>query len=161
MASTYGYTTEITDNCAKAVGDSLPISRKHSVMICQTIRGLPIGKAKTILERVIAKEQPIAFTRHNKQVPHRKGDMASGRFPIKACTHILHLIKSAEANAQYKGLSTGNLVIKQANAQKGPGVVRFGRRRVDAKRTHLEIVVEERKKAKETKTAKPKAEATQ
>lgn len=147
----YGYTTEITDNCAKAVGTSLPISRKHGVMICQALRGKTLPKAKKLLERVINKKEAIAFTRYNKEMPHRPGNMAAGRYPVKACAHVLTIIKSAEANAQYKGLSTGNLIIKQANAQRGPSTVRYGRRRNDAKRTHIEIVVEEIKKAKEAK----------
>lgn len=150
----YGYTTEITDNCAKAVGDNLPISHKQSVMICQAIRGKHINRAKNILEDVIDMREAIAFTRYNKDMAHRPGNMAAGRYPVKACEHILNIIKSAEANAQYKGLSTGNLIIKQANAQKGPGVVRYGRRRNDAKRTHIEIVLEEHKKPAK---AKPEA----
>ena len=84
--------------------------------------------------------------------------MAAGRYPIKACQHILALLESAESNAQFKGLSTADLIVTHISAQKGPDTWRYGRHiRRQAKRTHIEIILEERKKAKEEKPAKKKA----
>ncbi len=144
--SGYKYSTEITEKCAKAVGIALPVSRKDTVNICNSLRGLQVPKAKTLLENVTKLKQAIPFTRYNQEMAHRKGPMACGRFPVKACGQILKLLKSAEANAQFKGLSTANLVIKHISAQKGPTTMRYGRRRNLTKRTHVELVVEERKK---------------
>lgn len=144
--SWYKYSTSLNDNCAKAVGLALPVSRKHTIMVCQAVRGLSVPKAKLLLEGTTKLKTPIPFTRFNQEIPHRKGSLASGRFPAKAAKHVLDIIKSAEANAQFKGLSTGNLIVKHASAQKGPTTLSMGRQRRLAKRTHVEIVLEEIKK---------------
>ena len=149
----YKYSTQITENCAKVVGISLPISRKHGFAICKFIRGLALPKAKKFLEEVISLKRPVPFTKFTDGLGHKPG-IAAGRYPVKASTYVLKLLKSVEANAQVKGLSTANLIIKHIVAQNAPGVMRSGRRQRDAKRTHIEIVVEEVKKKKEEKPAK-------
>ncbi|MBS3147870.1 50S ribosomal protein L22 [Candidatus Woesearchaeota archaeon] len=140
----YKYSTELTQNCAKGVGVALPISRKESVMVCQAIRGMQVGKAKKLLEDVVALKKPIAFTRYNMDMGHKHG-IAAGRFPVSACSQILKLLQSVEANAQFKGLSTAGLIVRHASAQKGPTAYHSGRQRTKAKRTHIELVVEEKK----------------
>lgn len=146
----YKYGTKAAGNCAKAVGVGLPISFKQSLMICNAIRGLSIDRAKRVLEDAIDLKQPIRFTRFTNGLGHKKG-MAAGRYPVKACAHILELVRSAEANAQFKGLSA-NLLVKHVAAQQGPGIMRYGRRAMQAKRTHVEIIVEEVKKEKKPAT---------
>jgi len=141
----YSYSTTITENNAKAVGIGLPISRKQSINICNKLRGMNVQKAKHLLENVTKMKEAIPMTRFNKDMGHKAG-MAAGRYPIKACQQILDLLKSAEANAQFKGLGTANLAIKHVSAQKGVSTQRHGRRRTDAKRTHIELVLEEVKK---------------
>ena len=124
----YKYSTEIKENYAKAVGVSLPVSLKQAVMVCAFIRGKSIDKVKDYLAGVVKTKKPIPFTRFNKDMAHRKG-MAAGRFPIKTAQNILDLVKSAESNAQFKGLSTVNLIVLHASAQKGQSTWRFGRHR--------------------------------
>ena len=155
----YKYSIRIGENCAKAVGIALPISRKQSIMICKFIRNKNVPLAKKHLAEVILKKRAVPFTRFNDDMGHRPG-MASGRYPIKACQNILALLESAEANAQFKGLNTADLVVTHVSAQKGPDTWRYGRHiRRQAKRTHIEIVLEEKKtvkKEKKAKRAKPK-----
>ncbi len=146
----YTYSTQPIENSAKAVGLALPISRKQCVNICNTLRGMNVQKAKKLLEQVIDKKKAISYTVYNKNTGHKAG-MGPGSYPVTACQNILGLLKSAEANAQFKGLSTGNLVIRNASAQKGPSTYHFGRQRTKAKRTHVELVLEEVKEAKTTK----------
>ena len=141
----YTYSTKMTENCAKAVGLGLPISRKDSTMVCKAVRGMTVPKAKKFLEEVVALKKAVPFTKYNMDLAHRAG-MASGKYPVKVCSHILKLLKGAEANAQFKGLSTASLVVKHAVAQKGPTTMRFGRQRAQAKRTHIELVLEEVKR---------------
>ncbi|MCX6708763.1 MAG: 50S ribosomal protein L22 [Candidatus Woesearchaeota archaeon] len=141
----YRYSTKITENCAKAVGVSLPISLKKGTMVCQAVRGMNVQKAKKLLEDAINLKKAIPFTRYNHNVAHKAG-MAGGRFAVKTCEEILDLLKSAEANAQFKGLSTGNLIIRHASTQKGPTTQRYGRKRTKTKRAHVEFVLEEVKK---------------
>ena len=102
-------------------------------------------KAKKLLEEVIVLKRAIRFTKYNDNMGHQAG-MASGAYPVSTCTHILKILKNAEANAQFKGLSTANLIIKHANAQTGPTTSRMGRKRVQAKRTHIELILEEVKR---------------
>ena len=61
----YNYSIQLPENSAKAVGLALPISRKQSVNICKTLRGMNVQKAKKLLEQVIAKKKPISFTKYN------------------------------------------------------------------------------------------------
>lgn len=150
----YKYSTSIGKNCAKAVGLALPVSLKQSVMICRFIRNKKVQLAKKHLSDVILKKRAIPFTRFGGDVGHKPG-MASGRFPVKACKNILALLESAEANAQFKGLSTADLIIRHASAQKGPDTWHYGRKiRRQAKRAHIELVLEERKTAKKEKKQK-------
>ena len=141
----YGYVAEVKENNAKAVGLALPISRKESMMVCEALRGMNVQRAKAYLVDVMALKKPVAYTRYNMDVGHKRG-MAAGRFPASACKHILGVLKNAEPNAQFKGLSAGNLIVKSAVSQKGPKAYHFGRQRTTAKRAHIEIVLEEGKK---------------
>lgn len=151
----YKYSAKINENCAKAMGVSLHISRKHGFAICKALRGLALPKAKKYMEDVLAFKRPIPFTKFTDGVGHKPG-IAAGRYPVKACSSILKMLNSVEANAQFKGLSTANLIIKHIVAQKAAGVLRSGRRRREAKRNHIEIIVEEIKKKAAVKKSKKK-----
>jgi len=80
-----------------------------------------------MLEKVIQKKQAVPYKRYLKDIPHRKGNIATGRYPIKASRVILDLIKSAESNAKNKGMSS-NLVISHISAHKGNAQSRYGRK---------------------------------
>lgn len=143
---------------ARALARDVEISTKISIEIAKWLNGRTTAKAKTLLENVLLKTQAVPFTRFTNGVGHRKGaGIAAGRFPDKAATKFLELIKSVETNAQAKGLSS-NLKIIQLLANKGSDQFRSGRqRRRSFKRTHLEIVVEEQEeKKKEDKKASKK-----
>ena len=124
---------------------NLVISMKASVEVCRFIRNKPIDTAKKILERVIEKKQAIPYKRYLRSIPHRKGNMATGRYPINTSKTILSLIKSAEANAMNKGMSQ-NLIISHISAHKGQTQSRYGRKMgKKAKRTHIKIILQEKK----------------
>ena len=137
------------ENMAKAVGRSLPISTKQAIEICDFIRHKSVTNAKAILNDVLNEKKAIQFKRFNADMGHKKG-IGPGRYPKKTSKEILRLLETAEANAQFKGLNTTNMVIKQLIANKAGKQWHFGRkRRRKMKRTHIEVIVEE--KAKETK----------
>ncbi len=149
--TTYRYTTQAAANEAKAVGVALPISYKQSYEVAKFIRGKNVQLAKKMLEDVMAMKRPVPMTRFHGDTGHKHG-MAAGRFTTKTCAYILKLLKSAESNAQFKGLSTAGLVVRHVAAQRGPTSFRYGRhRRRQAKRAHVEIVVAEVKEKKEAK----------
>ncbi len=141
----YNYAVKVKENCAKAMGVSMPVSHKKAILVCNFIRHKTVAKAKALLQDVIEQKRPVPYTRFNDGVGHRKG-MNAGRYPIDTCKHILALLESAESNAQFKGLSTGNLVVMHTCAQRGPTTWHYGRhKRREAKRAHVEIVLEEKK----------------
>lgn len=161
----YKYSTPAQENQARAVGTSLPVSTKQAREVCAWLRGRPVGKAKQMLAAVIQAKLAVPFKRYCHNVGHRHG-MAAGRYPGKTAGAILTILESAEANAQFKGLS-GDLVVRHIHAQIGPTIPRGGRRRKEGKRTHVEIVLQTaakqekkaRRAARSPKTEVPKAEA--
>lgn len=138
---------------ARAVGMALPISVKQSVEICNYIRNKNVSSAKKMLQDVIEKKAAVPFKRYNFDLGH-KTKVGPARYPEKASKEFIKLIDNAEANAQFKGLNTSNLVIAHASAHKAGKAWHFGRKsRRRMKRTNLEIVVEEKSKT-EGKAAK-------
>ena len=114
-----GYTTEADpDTSAKAIGKEMPISPKFTREICGMVRGMKVNNAIKTLEGVIALETPVPLKRYNKRVSHKQG-VGPGRYPKKAATAVLGVIKSAVANAEYKGLNTDEMVISTISASRG------------------------------------------
>lgn len=156
---TQKYSRELYDkeNMARVIGKSLPISTKFCVEICNLIRYKNTTQAKKILNETISLKKAIPFKMFNGGLAHKRS-IGPGRFPKKAATEIVNLLESVEANAQFKGLNTSNLSIIHINAHLASRPWHYGRqRRRKSKRTHLEIVVAERKteeKPKENKDSK-------
>ena len=152
----YSKKIEAEENIAKAVGISLPISTKQSIEICNFIRRKTLEKAKQIMVDVINKKIAVPFKKFSDNIGHKRGKIAAGRYPKKSCGEILKLLESVEANAQFKGLNTSNLVIIHMCAQKAARPWHYGRqRRRKMKRTNIEVIVEEKViKKKEKENAK-------
>jgi len=152
MGNNYSAKDYNKENMARAIGISLDISFKQSIEICNFIRNKNVNHVKEVLNKVISQELAIPFRRFNNNMGHKK-NIAAGRYPKKASTEILNLINHVEANAQFKGLNTANLVITHINANKSSKVMHFGRKRSrEAKKTNVEIVV--REKAEDKKSSK-------
>src|SRR3989344_6706545 len=122
---------------AKVIAKDLPISWKQSVELCDFVRNNPLSKAKTKLQNVISMKAPAPYKKYVQSMPHRRGNMATGRYPIKAATHLLHVLNSAEANAEVKGLDVKNLIITKLIANKAGNQPHYGRNRRNMKRTHI------------------------
>ncbi len=154
----YGYIMQSYDpkTQAKAVSLSMPISTKKTVEMCLRIRGKELAKAQAYLRRVIALEQPVAYTRHNSGGAGHKPGMAVGRYPVKTAQFVLKLLEQVEANAENKGLNPKSLAITHIAAQFAGKSWHYGRqRRRRMKRTTVEVVVAERE-AKKPYTKKEK-----
>ncbi|UCC93886.1 MAG: 50S ribosomal protein L22 [Thermoplasmata archaeon] len=114
-----GYTVDIDpETSARAIGRELPISPKHSIVICRHIKGWPLERAKDFLADVIAKKAPVPDTRYGSS-GHRRGKVGPGRFPEKAARQILKVLEGAEANAEYKGLVVDDMYIAHSAASRG------------------------------------------
>lgn len=134
------------ENMARAIGTALPISMKQSVEICRFIESRNANDAKKMLQSVIDKKTAVPFLRFNRDLGHKKR-VGPARYPEKASNHIIKLIESAEANAQFKGLNTSNLVIAHISAHRSGKTWHYGRQsRRRMKRTNIEIIVEEKSK---------------
>ncbi len=149
--------TASNEHLARAKANNLHISTKHSIEICRHLRYKTTNTSKKILEDTIALKTPIPFQRFNRDVGHKPG-MAAGRYPKKAAQDVLKLIKTVEANAQFKGLNTSNLKITKILANKASIPITGGRHRNATKRTNLEIEVIETKEKKKPKKVKVKEE---
>ena len=133
------------EKISKAIGRDLPISTKQSIEICNYIRGKSVKRSKTILQKTIEKNMAIPFRKFNKDMGHKRGNIAAGRYPIKSCSNILKILNSAESNAINKGLNANNLFVKNAIPNRASRPYHSGRKiRRKIKRTHIEIILEER-----------------
>ena len=131
-----------------ANANNLPISTKVSVEISSFIRGKSIERAKKILENVIKMKEAIPYKRYNQEMPHRKGKIATGRYPVKACKEFLNLLSSVKSNAKDNSMNP-DLLIDHISAHRGPFQWHGGRkRRRKMKSTHLKISVVEKKETK-------------
>lgn len=148
------------ESVAKCVGLDLPISTKAAVHLCSFLRGKSVEEAKKLLEEVMQKTSAVPYGRYNDNVGHRKG-IGPGRYPVKASAIFKTLIQSVEANAQNKGLNTSQLTIVHICAHNAPLRWHFGRwRRRRMKRTHVEIVVQE-KPVSQKEPRRPKKTTTE
>lgn len=140
---------------ASVMGKNLSISTKHARVISNYIRGKKLAWAKQKLNLVLNYKNALPFTVHNKKIGHRKGHIGSGRYPINATKEVLSLLNSAEHNALDKGLDTEALYISSIIPNQAARPFHTGRqRRVKMKRTHLQIILEEKIDEKKTTNKK-------
>ncbi len=149
----YSYAEELAGNQVKASVRDLRVSFKEMVELVRELRGKSLEEARRILEDVISLRRPIPFKRYKKGVGHRRQlqGWKAGRYPVKAAKLVMKLLKSAEANAEQKGLDTERLFIRHIAAQQGPKLRRFfprafGRATPKIEQlVHVEVVLEERR----------------
>ncbi|GFP85485.1 60S ribosomal protein l17-1 [Phtheirospermum japonicum] len=94
----------VTKSC-KAMGSDLRVHFKNTRETTHVIRKLPLTKAKSYLEDVLAHKQAIPFTRFCQGVcqtalAKNKHSNGQGRWPVKFAKFILDLLKNAESNAE-------------------------------------------------------------
>jgi ribosomal protein L22 len=117
----------------------------------------PLAKAKAMLQRVIEGKEAVPFKRFT-EMGHRPGKIMTGRYPLNACTSILGMLNTIEANAQVQGLNVNELVISMIASNKASTQWHYGRNhRRKMKKCHIDMEVSEMaikatpKKASESK----------
>ncbi len=128
--------TEDKPKKTKAIvnGKNLPISTKYAVAVCNYIRGKNIDEAISMLEQVALFKKAVPM---KGEIPHRKGRIMSGKYPIKAVKEFIILLKSLNANAIVNELELEKYVVFcKANVAPRP-YRRFGRTKF--KRTHVQL----------------------
>jgi large subunit ribosomal protein L22 len=146
----YTYREEPGVNVARARGSEIPISPKKTYEVLNAIRGLPLAKARRILEDAVALKKAIPFRRYNQETAHHTG-VGPGRYPVKVAKNVLQLLKNAEENAEYDSLDTDLLYVKVAASGRGrirKATMPRAQGRATAwneQTTNIEIVLAERK----------------
>ena len=118
-----------TTKFSRAYGSSLSISTKNSIRLCRKLSGMNIRKGKRFLENLLSEKQSLG-----------------GKYYTNAASEISSLLKSAETNAEFKGLDTERLII-HASAHKGFTFFRPRRmkmRRDKKKVTNIQVVLVEK-----------------
>ena len=112
-------------------GNNLGISKKHSMAICDYIRGKQIENMIADLEKVVSLKRPIPM---RGEIPHRKGNIMSGRYPVNASKVFIKLLKTLNANCSVNGLENPRITAAIANDASRPfkrgGSMRFKRTNV-------------------------------
>ena len=114
---------------ARAYGRALRISTKSSTVVCRAVSGKNLVKGKRILQDLVDQKRSL-----------------EGKYYTNASKQILNVIKSAEANAEFKGLDLGRLVMF-ASAHKGFTFMRPRRlkiRRTKRKMTNIQVVLHQK-----------------
>jgi len=117
------------DKLVRVYGRGLSVSNRNSIKICRAITGKPLPKAKSFVERMVS----------------GKGDL-DGKYYTNASKEILNLLKSAEDNAEFRGLDAKRMIVN-ASAHKGFAYYRprrFKMKRQTKKVTHIQIVCQEK-----------------
>ena len=113
----------------KVYGRSMRISSKSSVIVCRKITGMSIDKGRDFLLRL---------SRHK--------DSINGKYYDNVTNSLIMLLKSAEGNAENKGLDPNKLFI-HASAHQGFSFWRpraWKMRRQKRKMTNIQFILEER-----------------
>ena len=82
------------------------------------------------------------------EIPHRKGNIMSGRFPVKASKEVIILLKSLKGNTLANNMDDPiitEVIANQAARPLGKGG------RIRKKRTHFTIIAKEIKEKKKVK----------
>jgi len=109
---------------AKAKGSNLRVHFKNTRETAQAIKAMPLHRATKYLKNVIAHKEIVPFRRFMGGVGrHAQANVhgtAQGRWPLKSAEFLLHLLKNAESNAEYKGLDADHLVIEHIQVNRAP-----------------------------------------
>jgi large subunit ribosomal protein L22 len=125
------------------------MSPKYSREVAVAIKGLPVVKAKKLLEGVAAKETLVVLYRYNKEVPHHKGK--PGRYPVKVAKHFIKLLDNALANAKYLGADEARLRVDSVEVYRGRHKRPFGSRplgkvKIRGRRASVLMILKEEEK---------------
>jgi len=122
------------------------MSPKYSREVGVAIKGMPVTRAITFLERVVEKKQTVELKRYNKEVPHHFGKPS--RYPVKVAKHFLRLIDNAVSNAAYQGADEARLVIDHIEVTRGHpkktlGAKSLGKVKQRGRRTNILLILGE------------------
>merc|ERR1712018_609720 len=122
----YAIEPDNATKAAKAKGSNLRVHFKNTRETAQAIKKMPLNRATTYLKNVIAQKEIIPFRRfmggvgRHAQAKVHSTSGTQGRWPKKSAGFLLHLLKNAESNAEYKGLDADHLVVDHIQVNRAP-----------------------------------------
>lgn len=119
-------------------GDNLHTSLKHCMYICDFIKNKPIDTAIEQLQEVLKFKRVIPY---RGEIPHRKGNIMSGRYPIKASKLFIPMLKTLRGNVITNQMDLDKTRIYFASASWAARPARKGGRRF--KRTNVVLKAKE------------------
>jgi ribosomal protein L22 len=128
---------------AVAISNDLHVSLKQSMDVCRFIKNKKIDIAMIELEKVTRLKMPIPL---RGEIPHRKGRIMSGRYPVNTSENFIRVLKALRGNCIVNGLNLDRVRIVYASPSFAGIRAKSGGRR--AKRLNLVLKareVEERK----------------
>merc|ERR1712073_272871 len=141
----------------KAKGSNLRVHFKNTRETAQAIKKMPLHRATAYLKDVIEQKEIIPFRRFmggvGRHAPAKVHGTSQGRWPKKSAEFLLHLLKNAESNAEYKGLDADHLVVDHIQVNRAPKMRRRTYRahgRINpymSSPCHIEVVLVEKEQA--------------
>merc|ERR1712108_127080 len=142
---------------AKAKGSNLRVHFKNTRETAQAIKKMPLHRATTYLKNVVNMKEIIPFRRFmggvGRHAQAKVHGASQGRWPKKSAEFLLHLLKNAESNAEYKGLDSDRLVVDHIQVNRAPKMRRRTYRahgRINpymSSPCHIEVVLVEKEQA--------------
>jgi len=109
---------------ARARGAYLRVSFKNTRETAQAINGWKLARAQAFLQHVLEKKEAVPMRRYaggtGRAAQGKQFGVSRARWPVKSAEFLLGLLKNAEANADTKGLDTGNLIVKHIQVNQAP-----------------------------------------
>ena len=118
---------------------------------------MSLHRATAYLKNVVEQKEIIPFRRFmggvGRHAQAKVHGTCQGRWPKKSAEFLLHLLKNAESNAEYKGLDADHLVIDHIQVNRAPKMRRRTYRahgRINpymSSPCHIEVVLVEKEQA--------------
>ncbi|EEH34330.2 60S ribosomal protein L17 [Paracoccidioides lutzii Pb01] len=109
---------------ARSRGSYLRVSFKNTRETAQAINGWKLQRAVAYLENVMAHKEAVPMRRYagstGRCAQGKQFGVSKARWPVKSAEFLLSLLKNAEANADTKGLDTGNLIVQHIQVNQAP-----------------------------------------
>merc|ERR1712080_263191 len=161
----YAIEPDNATKAAKARGSNLRVHFKNTRETAQAIKKMPLNRATAYLKNVIEQKEIIPFRRFmggvGRHAQAKVHGTSQGRWPKKSVEFLLHLLKNAESNAEYKGLDADHLVIDHIQVNRAPKMRRRTYRahgRINpymSSPCHIEVCLVEKERAFAKTSAEP------
>lgn len=108
-----GYSFSFSEEeCAASRLEDVDVSYKDLAEVCGRIRNRQSSWALVFLEKAADGKIPVLYKTFNRHMGHRRAlGGKKGRYPKKAASVILKLLKSAISNGEVKGLGTEYMIL--------------------------------------------------